>query len=95
VGIEYRIRFHYDRAELDRSILELRFFVGFDAEHRSYLLRFDPTITEGMPNAWVSIEPDGLYFCDNGGEVTERAVIFRTVIELALKHAEKIEVEEL
>ena len=94
MGLEYRIRFLASPADLDRDLRSLRFFSAFDPQYNFYNLRSDPMDVTGQPNAWVKIEPDGLYLCDSGGIATDRAAIFRSVVDLALKRSQKIQIEE-
>jgi hypothetical protein len=94
MGIEYRIRLAANSDKIDQGLRATSFFSDFEAAHRLYLLRFDPSDTIGQPNAGVKIEPDGLYFCDNGGAAAERAIIFRSILDFALKRSQKIEIEE-
>ena len=93
MGKEYKIRIANVPAGADRDLRAIRFFADVDEQHGLYNLR--STSTTGMPNAWVQIEPDGLYFCDNGGSVADSAMIFRSIIDLALRWSDKIELEEL
>jgi hypothetical protein len=96
MGIEYRIRFDASPSDLERRIRVLRFFVNFDSKNCLYLLHVGPAKDEKSVNGWVVIKEDGLYFCDNlGGTSSDRATIFRAVIDLALEQSHTIEVEQL
>lgn len=95
MGIEYRIRFQPRHVELDRQLRALRCFMRFDPQDRLYFLNVGAVVSTEMPNAWVAIEPDGLYLCDNGGTPTDRAMIFRSVINVALDQSTSIEIEQL
>jgi hypothetical protein len=96
MGIEYRIRFKADPIELERRLRALRFFVRFDAEHRLYLLDAGGPKDGDVVNGWVSLEEDGLYFCDNlAGTPSDRAMVFRAVIDLILEQSQTAEIEEL
>jgi len=64
MGNEYKIRFeHEDEEELDSLLRVLPHFADFNIERRYYNYRM-PDNLEGMPNAVIQIEADGLYFCD-------------------------------
>jgi hypothetical protein len=80
---------------LDEELRGLQFFAGLDAPNGLYLLSAHSGAAGVMSNACVSIKPDGLYFCDNGGAPSDRATMFRSVIDLALQHSQRIEVELL
>jgi hypothetical protein len=96
MGIEYRNRFEVNPTELDRRLRALRFFVKFDAAHRIYLLNVGAPADESFVSGWVSIEEDGLYFCDHlGGTPMDRVVVFRAVIDFAFEQSETVKLEML
>lgn len=68
MGYELRILMRSpDEFDLDALLRQVPGFEGFDVEHRLY--RFRRTSPCGsMPDAWVMLDPGGLYFCDNGAE---------------------------
>lgn len=69
MAIEYHIRFaRSSDGELDGAIRSLPFFRNYDVRYQLYNFRLDGDNSgPGMPDAHAKIEPDGVYFCDNGG----------------------------
>ena len=96
MGIEYKIV--CDQAAVsrfDEFIRRQPFFVSYDAEHRLYNLRVPGVSkTEDFPHGYAAIEPDGVYFCDNLTATDSAARIFRSLIDQALLHSDKITVHE-
>jgi hypothetical protein len=95
MGIEYRLTFTGIPDELDRDLRSMQFFSHFDPQYGLYNYRCEPAVRSGIPTAWVRIEPDGLYLCDNGGSSAHSAMIFRSVIDVALKQSASVAIEQL
>ena len=67
MGIEYKIQFAHSGAESIAAVLRrLPMVQEVSADERTFAFRADQTDST-MPDAMASVEPDGLYFCDNGG----------------------------
>lgn len=67
MGIEYKIQFAHRGAESVASVLR-RLPMILEVSAVKGFVEFRAEQTRGtMPDATVSIEPDGLYFCDCGG----------------------------
>jgi hypothetical protein len=63
MGTEYAIRFEHAGPESVNVVL--RRLRMAQATSQGFELR--ATQTDGMPDAFIRIEPNGLYYCDNGG----------------------------
>ena len=96
MGIEYKIRCEPSAvARFDEFIRGQPFFVSYDPEHHLYNLRIPSnTNIENCPHGYASLEPDGIYFCDNLTATDSAAQIFRRLIDHALLHSERITIEE-
>lgn len=67
MGYEYEIRVpDASPGALESVIRTAPFFSRFLPEHALFEFRSEGNPV-GMPDAWASIMPKGLYFCDNGG----------------------------
>jgi hypothetical protein len=67
MGIEYSLRFHYEDPAKLRGLLRRLPFVGPITEDGA-IVELRQSQTSGMPDAMLMIEPEGLYYCDNGGD---------------------------
>lgn len=82
MGYEYRVKFVYDDlSKVDESLRALPCFHAFDQERAIYIYRSPETVGP-MPDAEVSIEKEGLYWCDYGmtpelfGRFTKRLISY-------------------
>jgi hypothetical protein len=67
MGIEYSLRFGHPGPAAVISVLErLPSFRRSTSDSPDFELRAEGT-SEGMPDASLRIEPDGVYFCNYGG----------------------------
>lgn len=85
MGIEYRIS--CPRESL-RRLEEFLHHAGAQpcAEFPERLqFRFRPSTPDEMPDATAVVESEGLYFCDHGGARAPVAILFRRIIDEALK----------
>lgn len=67
MGMEYSLRFQHSAATEIATVLRREPMVGEPAANGIDFELRSPETTGAMPDAWMSIEPGGLYFCDNGG----------------------------
>jgi hypothetical protein len=68
MGIEYKLRFTFsDFGQVESLLQAMSHLSRFEAISALYEFR-SPCNINKMPDAFVKIESDGLYFCDNGGE---------------------------
>jgi hypothetical protein len=68
MGIEYKLRFAISNFGQVESLLHTMSSLSrFEAISALYEFR-SPHNANQIPDAFVKIESDGLYFCDNGGE---------------------------
>lgn len=96
MGIEYKIICDPKAVSgFDEFLRQQPFFQSYDAEHRLYNLRI-PGVSksEDFPDGYAIIEPDGIYFCDNLTAKNSAARIFRSLIDQALRHSDKITIHE-
>ncbi len=67
MGIEYRLQFTAPDAATVVSVLQrLPMVQKVAGDEPMFELRTEQT-TDTMPDAVVSLQPDGIYFCDNRG----------------------------
>lgn len=65
MGHEHQIRLaRSSAADVDSILRNIDGFEGYSPAFKQYSFR--RLATGSMPDAHASIEPDGLYFCDNG-----------------------------
>jgi hypothetical protein len=68
MGIEYKLRFAFsDSGQVESLLQTMSSLSRFEASSALYEFRSSQNIDK-IPDAFVKIELDGLYFCDNGGE---------------------------
>jgi hypothetical protein len=68
MGIEYKLRFAFsDSGQVESLLQSMPNLSKFEASSALYEFR-SPQNIDTMPDAFVKIESDGLYLCDNGGE---------------------------
>jgi hypothetical protein len=68
MGREYRLQFAHANPERVEAVLRtVALFVGPGTSVSSFDFRA-PANTGAMPDATAALEPDGLYFCDHGGQ---------------------------
>lgn len=91
MGYEYTVKFAYESAaQVEEFLRALPSFHSFDAERKTYIYR-TPENTGAMPDAEMSIEPDGLYLCDYGMGPRE----FGLLIKKLLCYFTNVQIEEL
>jgi hypothetical protein len=67
MGIEYTLRFnHADEASVASVLRRLPMVRELSRKGVDFELR-GPETTEGLPDASMSVQLPGLYFCDHGG----------------------------
>jgi len=96
MGIEYKIVCDANAvSRFDEFLRGQPFFQSYDAEHRLYNLRV-PGVqkSENVPDGYASIEPDGIYYCDNLTASDSAARILRSLIDQALLHSDRITIHE-
>ena len=97
MGIEYKIVCDPKAvARFDEFLRGQAFFQSYDSEHHLYNLHL-PGIpkSEDFPDAYAAtIEPDGIYFCDNLTAKDSAARILRSLIDQALRYSDRITVHE-
>ena len=96
MGIEYKIVCDPEAvSRFDEFIRRQPFFESYDTERRLYNLRI-PGVTKSadFPDGYATIEPDGIYFCDNLTAQDSAARILRSLIDQALLHSDRITVHE-
>ena len=96
MGIEYKIVCDPKAvSRFDEFLRRQPFFESYDVERRLYNLRI-PGVpkSENFPDGYASIEPDGIYFCDNLTNPDAAARILRRLIDQALLHSDRITVHE-
>ncbi len=96
MGIEYRIKLPSGyQDELAEFIRKSRFFQSFDPKFSIFNLRTSgPEKKEDFPDAYVSLESDGIIFCDNLTSRKDAAGIFVDLIDYALRKYDRATVEE-
>ena len=96
MGIEYEIVCDTEAvARFDEFLRRQPFFESYDADRRLFNLRV-PGVqkNDDCPDGYASIEPDGIYFCDNLSACDAAARILRSLIDQALRYSDRITVYE-
>lgn len=95
MGIECKIKFTVNAAEnLDAILRQSPFFSDYDVTYKLYNYRNEPNQDLLiMPDAHAAIEPDGIYFCDNGGKISK--IVLDHLKRTASQKYNNIMVEEL
>ncbi|HEY0073089.1 MAG TPA: hypothetical protein VGB77_03230 [Abditibacteriaceae bacterium] len=91
MGYEYRVKFTCESvAQVDEFLRALICFDSFDAERQTYIYRTSGN-RGAMPDAEMSIEPNGLYLCDYGIGMHE----FGFLVKKLLSYFTSVQIEEL
>jgi hypothetical protein len=91
MGIEYTLRFnHSDKASVASVLRRLPMARELSPKGVEFEMRTLES-AEGMPDALVSVETTGLYFCDNGGAGPE---FLGVVITCLVSNFGKVTVED-
>jgi hypothetical protein len=95
MGLEFKILLvSMDVSAFDIFIRNSPFFTGYDAQHKLYNLCLSGSEkSETIADAWVVLENDGVYFCDNCTGNT--VAILQMLIEEAKKYSNEVKLEEL
>lgn len=96
MGIEYKIVCGEQAvSSFDGFVRKQPYFKSYDTGHRNYTLSV-PGVEDGdnWPVGQASLEPDGIYFCDNLVSPEWSARILRSLIDHALMHSERIVLHE-
>jgi hypothetical protein len=92
MGIEYKLRFAFsDSGQVESLLQTMPSLSRFEASLALYEFRSSQNINK-MPDAFVKIESDGLYFCDNGGEGEQ---ILEALIQKITQEFDVISIEDL
>jgi len=96
MGIEYKISCDPAKVHLfDEFLRRSPFFESYEPKYKRYELRFRGVPkTDDFPDASVALEIDGINFCDNLTSKASAAMILRCIIDEALRHSDKITIEE-
>ncbi|WP_035600899.1 hypothetical protein [Haloferula sp. BvORR071] len=82
-------------ASFDGFLRSQPYFDSYDAVNSLYNLRESGIAKEGdWPDGYASIEPNGVYFCDNLTATKSAAWILKSLIDQALTHCDRIVVYE-
>ncbi len=90
MGYEHQIRLPRSSAfDVDSILRGMDGFEGYSPTFKQYSFR--RKATGSMPDAHASIEPDGVYFCDNGCG----AAVLRDLLRALEERFGQVSVEEL
>jgi hypothetical protein len=91
MGYEYTVKFTYESAaQVDEFLRTLPIFYSFDDARETYIYR-TPQNSGAMPDAEMSIEPNGLYLCDYGMGMHE----FGFLVKKLLSYFFSVQIEEI
>jgi hypothetical protein len=92
MGIEYTLRFdHSDMALVADAVRNLPSCLERVPPYNGFELRTGGSST-GMPDAFMQVEPYGVYFCDNGGAGRE---FLGVVVASLVSHFGTVTIAEL
>jgi hypothetical protein len=95
VGLEYKISCEPSKvAEFDAFLRRQPYFHSYDAEHRCYQLQLPGSLPADPPLAYVTLEVNGIYFCDNLAASDYAAIVLRSLIDHALGHSDSVTITE-